>query len=415
MLSAIKHFIKKGLRQAEIEEFLQKELSRAGFGGVEIAKTPLGERLTVYAARPGIVIGRRGKNVRQLTEELTYRFDLENPQVEVKEVDNPELNAMVMASSLVSAIERGVHRRRAAYSVLRRVINAGAKGCEIVISGKLTSRRSRHEAYRMGLVAKSGNLASHYVDQANATAIMKLGTIGVTVNIMQADVVLPDEIEIYNVDFEEEVEEVVEEEVVEEEEEEVEEEVTPKEKEKEEKKEKPKAKEPEAEETDLDQEVKELSELIEETETDELEKIDSKAVEKARRERELKAKAEAKVPKKVPPSRKKIDKKKALKKTKGKKEEVKAEEIKKELKEKELEKEKEAKKEKPKKKEEEKPEKKEKPKKKEEVEEIEVSYKNRTYTFDSDITADELSSKRGVPLKVKEKLAKKLDLDYERN
>jgi small subunit ribosomal protein S3 len=262
-LSAVNHFIKKGIRQTEIDEYLGSELGRAGYGGVDIAKTPLGERITIHAARPGIVIGRRGKNIRMITDELVSRFGLDNPQIEVKEVVKPELNAKVMAYSLVSAIERGVHRRRAAYSVLRRVVNSGAKGCEIIISGKLTSKRSRHEAYRMGLVAKSGELGSEYVMRANTTAVMKLGTIGVTVSIMRGDVILPDEITIQAYKFEEDV---------------IEEEVAPakpaekkstKPEEKETKKaEKPTKKvepkkAPTAKKTELDKEVEKLSDLIE--------------------------------------------------------------------------------------------------------------------------------------------------------
>jgi len=202
-VTAVNHFIKKGVRQARIDEFLAKELQRAGYGGVEITKTPLGERITIFASRPGIVIGRRGKNIRMITDILSNEYGLDNPQIEVKEVVNPELNPKVMAYTLVSAIERGVHRRRAAYSVLRRVLNAGAKGCEIIISGKLTSKRSRHEAYRMGFLAKSGDVGSRYVSTANATAIMKLGTIGVTVSIMRGDIDLPDEITIRSIKLEE--------------------------------------------------------------------------------------------------------------------------------------------------------------------------------------------------------------------
>jgi len=207
-LTAVNHFIKKGVRQARIDEFLARELQRAGYGGVEITKTPLGERITIYASRPGIVIGRRGKNIRMITDILANEYGIDNPQIEVKEVVNPELNPKVMAYTLVSAIERGVHRRRAAYSVLRRVLNAGAKGCEIIISGKLTSKRSRHEAYRMGFLAKSGEVGTQYVKTANATAIMKLGTIGVTVSIMRGDIDLPDEITIKSVKLEEPTTEV---------------------------------------------------------------------------------------------------------------------------------------------------------------------------------------------------------------
>ncbi|MFW9924325.1 MAG: 30S ribosomal protein S3 [Candidatus Thorarchaeota archaeon] len=267
-MSAITHFIRKGVRQAEVDEYLAGELSRAGYGGVEISKTPLGERITIHAARPGIVIGRRGKNIRMITDELVSRYGFENPQIEVKEVENPELNAKVMAYSLVSTIERGVHRRRAAYSVMRRVLNAGAKGCEIIIAGKLTSKRSRHEAYRMGLVAKSGEMGSEYVISATAIAVMKLGAIGVTVNIMRGDIILPDEISLLNIKMDEEVPvEIIQEQVDEKIAEIPKKEPAP-EKEKAPKEDKPVKKEEKEiskKKTDLDLEVEELSDLIEKT------------------------------------------------------------------------------------------------------------------------------------------------------
>ena len=269
-MSATNHFIKKGVRQARIDEYLAKELARAGYGGVDITKTPLGERLTIHASRPGIVIGRRGKNIRQITDELVNNYGFENPQIEVKEVVNPDTNARVMAFSLVSAIERGVHRRRAAYSALRRIVNAGAKGCEIIIAGKLTSKRSRHEAYRMGLLAKSGEIGSVLVKRANATAVMKLGTIGVTVSIMRGDIPLPDEINILSVRLDEETDEfVLDVEEIKPEKPVTEKEEAPKKEEKPVKKgEKPKAKEKvpvTKKKTDLDIKVEELSDLIEKT------------------------------------------------------------------------------------------------------------------------------------------------------
>lgn len=276
-MSAVNHFIKKGIRQAEVDEFLSKELSRAGYGGVEITKTPLGERIIIHASKPGVVIGRRGKTIRTLTSELVAKYGFDDPKIDVKEVENPELNSKVMAYSLVSAIERGVHRRRAAYSVLRRVMNAGAKGCEIIIAGKLTSKRSRHEAYRMGLVAKSGEIGSKYVRSSIAIAVMKLGIVGVTVNIMRGDIPLPDEISVLSVNLTEDAEEtvvLVEDEVKKEitpEKAKIAEKEIPKEKvekkEVEEVKKEPKEvkKEPTAKKTDLDMKVEELSDLIEKT------------------------------------------------------------------------------------------------------------------------------------------------------
>lgn len=297
-MSATNHFIKKGVRQARIDEFLAKELARAGYGGVDIAKTPLGERLTIYASRPGIVIGRRGKNIRQITDELVNNYGFENPQIEVKEVVNADTNAQVMAFSLVSAIERGVHRRRAAYSALRRIVNAGAKGCEIIIAGKLTSKRSRHEAYRMGLLAKSGEIGSVLVKRANATAVMKLGTIGVTVSIMRGDIPLPDDISILSVRLDEETKEFVPDvEEIKPDKPVTEKEEAPKKEEKPAKKEeKPKAKEKvpvTKKKTDLDIKVEELSDLIEKTPGEEkkAKKPTAKKTAPAKKEPAAKAKA----------------------------------------------------------------------------------------------------------------------------
>ncbi len=196
MSPAIEHFITKKLKKNEVDEFFAKELKRAGYGGVDILKTPLGTRVIIYAARPGIVIGRRGKNVQELTNILEEVYGIENPQIEVSEIEVPELNARVMAERLASRLERGTHYRRAAYSILRRIAAAGAKGVEITISGKLTSHRARYKKFREGFVAKCGEPAFLYVDKAVAHAILKKGIIGVSISIMQPSYMLPNEIEI---------------------------------------------------------------------------------------------------------------------------------------------------------------------------------------------------------------------------
>jgi len=165
-------------------------------GGVDILKTPLGTRIIIHAARPGIVIGRRGKNVQELTNVLEDSYSVENPQIEVSEIEVPELNAQVMAERLASRLERGTHYRRAAYSILRRIAAAGAKGVEIIISGKLTSHRARCKKFREGFVAKCGEPAFLYVDKSVAHAILKKGIIGVSISIMQPTYMLPNEIEI---------------------------------------------------------------------------------------------------------------------------------------------------------------------------------------------------------------------------
>ncbi len=189
-------FIEKGVRRAEIDDYLAEELKKAGYEKVDIQKTALGTRVIIYAARPGLVIGKRGRTVRDLTEALETRFGLENPQIEVNEIETPELSARVMASRLASALERGIHFRRAAYSIMRRVMAAGAKGVEIKISGKLTSQRAKYQKFRDGFVSKTGEPAVRFVDDAVVHSLSKPGITGVHVKIMLPNAHLPDDIEI---------------------------------------------------------------------------------------------------------------------------------------------------------------------------------------------------------------------------
>lgn len=162
---------------------------------MEIFKTPLGTRVIINAERPGMIIGRRGRSVKELTSDLEQRFNLENPQIEVNQIDVPELDAKVMVQRIASGLARGIHFRRAGYSVLRLVMKAGARGVEITIKGKITSQRARTEKFREGFVAKCGEPALLYVDQATTHVPRKSGVLGVTVKIMLPQGVLPDEVE----------------------------------------------------------------------------------------------------------------------------------------------------------------------------------------------------------------------------
>lgn len=178
------HFILKGLQRIGVDEYLDSELKRAGYGGVDIQKTPLGTRFTIYATRPGFVIGRRGKTVRELTETLKRVFGIDNPQIEVAEVEVPEFDAKIMADKLASSLERGFQYRRAVYSVLRRIMEAGAKGTEITISGKLSSQRARYQKFKDGVVTKCGEPVKTFVREGTSPAFMKPGVMGVRVVIM---------------------------------------------------------------------------------------------------------------------------------------------------------------------------------------------------------------------------------------
>ena len=190
-------FIEDGLQRTQIDEFFADELGRAGYGGMDVAKTPMGTQIVLKAEKPGMVIGKGGKNIRKITTELEERFDLEDPQVDVQEVEEPDLNARIVADRLGNALERGWYFRKAGHTTIDRIMEAGAKGAEIVLSGKVTGARSRVEKFNRGYIKHNGEPAEDIVDSGVGVAVMKLGTIGVRVKIIPPDAQLPDDFEIY--------------------------------------------------------------------------------------------------------------------------------------------------------------------------------------------------------------------------
>jgi small subunit ribosomal protein S3 len=195
-MSVVKHFITESTKKTEIDEFLQKKLERAGYGGVTISKTPLGTHIVIYAMRPGLVIGRGGDTIRELAGILEEKFKVSNPQISVSEIEIPELNAYVVASRIASALQRGIHFRRAGFWALNQVMDAGALGAEIVISGKLRTERARFEKFRAGYLPKCGDAALRYMRKAEVHVQLKPGIFGVRVRMMPPDAKFPDKIQI---------------------------------------------------------------------------------------------------------------------------------------------------------------------------------------------------------------------------
>jgi len=208
-MSIVKRFITESIKKTEIDEFLQKKLERAGYGGVDISKTPLGTHVVIYAMRPGIVIGRGGETIKDLATTLEENFNMSNPQISVSEIEVPEFNAYVVASRIASALQRGVHFRRAGFWALNQVMDAGALGAEIVISGKLRTERARFEKFRAGYFPRCGDAALKYMKKAEAHVQLKPGIIGVRVKIMPPDAQFPDKIEIVKEPPPDEIEEEV--------------------------------------------------------------------------------------------------------------------------------------------------------------------------------------------------------------
>jgi small subunit ribosomal protein S3 len=195
-------FIRDRLIKLKVKEWLKEEVKNAGFGGVDIVRTPLGTQVSLFVERPGLVIGRGGRRIKILQEKLK-EFGLDNPQLSVDEVKRPEFNAQLMATLLARALERGWYFRRAGYRFLYRIMEAGAKGCQIEISGKLVSERARTEKFMAGTIVHTGDPAYELVDKGFDIAIKKLGVYGVSVKIIPPDVELPDEFKVKEVSKEE--------------------------------------------------------------------------------------------------------------------------------------------------------------------------------------------------------------------
>jgi small subunit ribosomal protein S3 len=196
VVSVVKYFVSESIKRTEIDEFLQKKIERAGYGGVTISKTPLGTHIVIYAMRPGLVIGRGGETIRELASLLEESFKVSNPQISVSEIEIPELNAYVVASKVASALQRGVHFRRAGFWALNQVMEAGALGAEIVVSGKLRTERARFEKFRAGYLPKCGEPSLRYLRKAVVHVQLKPGMFGVRVRIMPPDAKFPDKIQI---------------------------------------------------------------------------------------------------------------------------------------------------------------------------------------------------------------------------
>ena len=195
-MTVVREMLKENVRRVQVHHYVQKRTERAGFGGLSIQRTPRGTHVRIAAERPGLVIGRKGSEIQNLTDELERKFGYENLQVEAGEVNNSALNPLIMAAKVANALERGWNYRRAGNSMLQRIMDSGARGCQITIAGKLTGLRHRTEKFLSGHIKFCGETALELMDVGLAQAKLKPGTIGVKVAIMKPDARLPDEIKV---------------------------------------------------------------------------------------------------------------------------------------------------------------------------------------------------------------------------
>ena len=182
-MNAAKNVMNNNYKNMELDEYLKQSLKETGYGGVDIQKTPIGTRITLYVTRPGLVIGRKGIGIKDLTARLEQKFGLNNPQVSVMEIEVPELNPKIMANRIAQLIERGTAFRRAAMWTINTVMGAGAMGVEVTIAGKLRSERAHFEKHAVGVIPKSGNAADRIVKVGVTDVLTKMGLMGIQLRI----------------------------------------------------------------------------------------------------------------------------------------------------------------------------------------------------------------------------------------
>lgn len=188
--------ISQRMKEFQIEEYISDNLKNSGHSHTRVQRTPLGEKIIIYASRPGMIVGRKGQNIKKLTFTLKKLFELENPQIEIAEVPNPNLDAQIVAERIALSLERfgSARFKGIAHKALQDVMNTGALGIEIHISGKVPSQRAKSWRFYQGYLKKCGDIALTGVNTAYATAKLKSGVIGVKVSIMPPTTVLPDDI-----------------------------------------------------------------------------------------------------------------------------------------------------------------------------------------------------------------------------
>jgi len=201
-------FVTEKIKEFRIQEYVRGSLKNAGLSHIKVQKTPLGEKIIVYTSRPGLVVGRKGQNIKQLTKVLKKEFELENPQIEISEVENIGLNASIMAENIATYLEKfGTKNFKGiGHKIMTRVMDSGALGVEIILSGKIPSSRAKSWRFYSGYLRKCGDVSIEGVHRAYAVAQLKSGIVGIKLAIMPPDIKLPDSIQLL-----EEKEEVIEE------------------------------------------------------------------------------------------------------------------------------------------------------------------------------------------------------------
>ncbi|MBS3065835.1 30S ribosomal protein S3 [Candidatus Pacearchaeota archaeon] len=192
-----KKFVTFKKEELGVREYIKRSLGKGRISDVSIEFTPVGEKIIIATSKPGLVIGRRGEKIDELTGVLKRRFHLDNPHIEIKEIRNPILDAQLVADEIALLLERqgALKFKIIAYKMLGQIMAAGALGAEIVLSGKLPAERAKSWRFAEGYLKKTGEPAK-VVDRAMSQAITIPGVVGIKVSILPPGAHIHDKIDI---------------------------------------------------------------------------------------------------------------------------------------------------------------------------------------------------------------------------
>merc|ERR1719296_430018 len=187
-ISKKRKFVADGVFYAELNEFLMRTLAEDGYAGVEVRVTPIRTEIIIRATRTREVLGEKGRRIRELTALVQKRFGFPENSVELfaERVENRAGCAMAQCESLRFKLLGGLAARRACYGVIRFIMENGAKGCEVIISGKLRAQRAKAMKFKDGYLISTGEPKKHYISEAVRHVLMRQGVIGIKVKIMMS-------------------------------------------------------------------------------------------------------------------------------------------------------------------------------------------------------------------------------------
>lgn len=190
-----KKFVTFKKEELGVKEYIKHSLGKGRISHVSTEYTPVGEKIIIATSKPGLVIGKRGEKIEELTRVLKKKFHFDNPHIEISEITNPFLDAQLVADEIAILLERqgSLKFKIIAYKMLDQIMRSGALGAEIVLSGKLPSERAKSWRFAQGYLKKTGDPAK-VVDRAQSQAITIPGVVGIKVSILPPNAVIHDRI-----------------------------------------------------------------------------------------------------------------------------------------------------------------------------------------------------------------------------